>query len=119
MAEDNCLGPTRTGTVVADIGGDRGALVLYTPASLVGAEIEISPVDGGAKTHVAVRERLVGETCLYAAFYPSLSAGSYVVWTLDSRPAGTITIVAEEVAERSLRVPVGDGAQGFSISPRT
>ncbi len=120
MAEDNCVGPTRTGTVMADVGGDRGALVLYTPASMVGAEIEISPVNGGMKTHVAVRERLVSENRLYAAFYPSLPAGIYVVWGLDSRPAGKVTIVGEEVAELSIGGPAGgDGAAGFTISPRT
>ena len=36
-------GPTNAGTVLLDLGADTGALVLYTPADLLGAEIEVSP----------------------------------------------------------------------------
>ena len=41
-----------------DIGDDFGALVLYTSADLVGAEIEISPdADPDRRRHVAVHPR--------------------------------------------------------------
>ena len=36
-------GPTGAGTVLLDLGAETGALVLYTPEELAGAEIEISP----------------------------------------------------------------------------
>lgn len=101
MAENNDLGPTGAGAVVADIGGDRGALVLYTPESMVGAEIEVSLAAGGVRTHVAVRERRAGTERRFAAFYPSLVAGEYVVWDASAHPAGTVTIVGGEVAELS------------------
>ena len=39
------LGPSGEGTVVIDIGGDRGAAVIVTPGELSGEEIEIRPVD--------------------------------------------------------------------------
>ncbi|MBJ7596417.1 MAG: phospholipase [Candidatus Dormibacteraeota bacterium] len=120
MAEHNDLGPTGAGSVVANIGGDRGALVLYTPESMVGAEIEVSLAAGGVRTHVAVRERRAGAERQFAAFYPTLVAGEYVVWDASSRPTGMVTIVGGEVAELSVRIT--DRARGqhhFSLSPGT
>ena len=38
---EHAYGPTGAGTVMLDLGPDTGALVLYTPADLVGSEIEI------------------------------------------------------------------------------
>src|ERR1700683_171093 len=35
-------GPSGPGTVVMDVGGDIGALIMYTPAAMDGQEIEIS-----------------------------------------------------------------------------
>ena len=74
------LGPSGTASVMTDIGGDTGAAVLYVPAALAGLEVEIRPVgapwDG---THTAVRERHVGETVVWAAFFGSLAAGCYQV----------------------------------------
>ncbi len=43
MSEQNQLGPSRDGSVMLDIGGDIGALVLHTSAEMLGVEIEISP----------------------------------------------------------------------------
>lgn len=117
--QDHDLGPTGTGAVIADIGGDRGALVLYAPESMVGSEIEIGPTDGDVKTHVAVRERRVGQNRLFAAFYPSVGAGEYVVWNLNSHPAGMVTIVGGEVAELWISVPANSrDPRGFTTSHR-
>ena len=49
MTEQSQLGPSEDGTVVLDIGDDIGALIIMTPASMVGAEIEISPADDRAE----------------------------------------------------------------------
>ncbi len=74
------LGPSGPATVMTDIGGDRGAAVLYVPEELVGREIEIRPVgapwDG---THTGVRKRHVGTSAIWAAFFASLAAGRYEV----------------------------------------
>jgi hypothetical protein len=71
-------GPSQAGSVMADIGGDVGAAILYVPAALAGLEIEIRRVgrdwDG---THTAVRERHVKDRILWAAFFGSLPAGRY------------------------------------------
>ena len=44
-------------TVVLDIGADVGALVLYAPPQLDGAEIEVSPGALAPRTHSVVRQR--------------------------------------------------------------
>jgi hypothetical protein len=80
-------------SVVLDIGGDVGALVLYTPAALHRSEIEVSPLgaDAGARrVHSAVLERSVGERVFYAATYPELAAGEYEVCRAGA-PRFTIT----------------------------
>jgi hypothetical protein len=71
-------GPSGPASVMADVGGDVGAAVLYVPQSLAGLEIEIRPVgspwDG---RHTAVRERHLGDSVSWAAFFGSLAAGRY------------------------------------------
>jgi hypothetical protein len=71
-------------SVVADIGGDVGAAVVYVPSGLAGREIEIrsvgSPWDG---THVGVRERRIGNAPVWAAFFGSLPAGRYELRVRD------------------------------------
>ena len=52
MAEDNSF--AGQGSVVLDIGGDIGALIVTAPAELEGIEIEIRPVGAGdQRPHVA------------------------------------------------------------------
>lgn len=46
-AEQAQLGPSAEGSVMLDIGGDVGALVLHTGANLLLAEVEVSRVDCG------------------------------------------------------------------------
>lgn len=77
---DHRTGTSEAGSVVLDIGGDLGAAIVQTPATLVGLEIEIrregTPWDG---THVAVRARSVPGGELYAALFPGLEQGRYEV----------------------------------------
>ncbi len=97
--------------VVLDIGADMGALVLYAPSDLAGAEIEISrapdpaapAVPAARRTHAIVRERRIrpstsGVTTMFAAVYPGLPAGTYTVWRDASTPAGTIQVRGGAVA---------------------
>ncbi len=48
--ESGQLGPSLDGTVMLDIGGDRGALIIMAPPELHLAEIELSPV-GDERAH--------------------------------------------------------------------
>ncbi len=91
-------GPSYSGTVVLELGPGAGALVLRTPSSLDGAEIEISRTDTeGPRTHSMVRPRHVAGTTLYAAVYPDLPPGDYVIWTSHDLAGDTFTITAGSV----------------------
>jgi hypothetical protein len=87
-------GRSDPGSVVLDLGGSVGALVLQTPAALHGREIEISPVGGaaGTRTHSLVRERRTAAGTSYAAVYPGLTAGRYLIWRHADNPLGEVTI---------------------------
>ncbi|MBV9132921.1 MAG: phospholipase [Chloroflexi bacterium] len=86
-----------TEPVVLDIGGDVGALVLYTSPALHGHEIEVAPLGSDARrVHSAVLERSIGGRTVYAAVYPELQAGDYEVCCADST---TFTIVGGAVSE--------------------
>ena len=98
--------PTGAGSVILDVGGSVGALILATPAELHGQEIEISPAGGGAgarRTHAMVRRRDTSAGSSYAAVYPGLAAGTYTVWRAGSAPAGTVVVEGGQVARFSLR----------------
>ena len=92
-------GPSGPGTVVMEVGGDIGALVLYTPAGLDGREIEISrDGDPGARrTHSQVRRRHVADATTYAAVYPDLLAGTYTIWTGEQDAAATVVITGGQI----------------------
>lgn len=72
------LAPSGEGTVVLDVGGTRGAAVIFTTTALAGVEIEIRPVDGPWDgTHTAVRRRDLRDGVAYAGVFGSLPEGSY------------------------------------------
>ncbi len=90
------LPPSWDGSVVLDIGGDVGALVLRTPSTLIGHEIDLEPEDRNSPhTHSAVRERRLVGGVANAAVYPSLRAGHYVVGGTDQR----VLIIGGHVTE--------------------
>ena len=106
MAEP-VLGPSSAGSVVLELGGVVGVLVIEATAELNGREIEISPVDGtdhhdhdhahdhhahAHRTHSMVRERGTAAGESYAAVYPGLAVGTYTVWRDPDTPVGTVTI---------------------------
>jgi hypothetical protein len=103
------LGPSGAGSVVLDLGGAIGALVVETPAALSGREIEISLIAAAttaaattaaatttattaARTHSLVRERRTAAGTSYAAVYPDLPAGQYLIWRRVETPVGEVTI---------------------------
>jgi hypothetical protein len=82
--------------VVLDIGENVGALLLHTPPSLNGREIDLDPDDESvARTHSAVRERCFAGAVTFAAVYPCLKAGSYTVEGSSQR----VDIVGGRVTE--------------------
>jgi len=97
-ATNHAAGSTGPGSVVLELGGNVGVLVLQAPAELHGHEIEISPLNGGRRTHSMVRERVTAVGTSHAAVYPGVPAGQYTVWRDADTPAGTVTITGGHVA---------------------
>jgi len=104
--EHGAAGMSAPGSVVLDIGPGVGALVLHTPADLEGAEIEISPDTPSApRAHSQVRKRVTAPRSggsqnadfSYAAVYPGLAAGRYIIWRDADTAAGTITVAEAQV----------------------
>jgi hypothetical protein len=96
-------GPSGPGTVVMNVGGDIGALILYTPAEMDGQEIEISRDDApeAKGTHSQVRARHMPGGTRYAAVYPGLRSGSYTLWADAEQPAVSVVVAGGEVASCS------------------
>ncbi|WP_375486752.1 phospholipase [uncultured Jatrophihabitans sp.] len=128
MTEQDTGARTDHGTVVLDIGGDVGALILLTPEALAGEEIEISPLSDGAldvfqrdhphehpdgdgghahhhpgRTHVAVLARRMPSGIRYAAVYPGLAAGTYQLWNVDGTEADVVRVTGGEVTQLDWR----------------
>jgi len=72
-------GPSSSGSVVIDIGGDVGALIIDAPAALEGVEIEVSTPGRPGRVHTEIRERLLPGGRTWAAVFAALEAGDYVL----------------------------------------
>lgn len=96
--------------VVLDIGGDLGALILYTRPEYAGREIELSREGDpdGDRIHTAIHERVVGGRLVHAGVFPGLPAGRYRIWAPEPGLQDRVTIAGGEVAVvdwRSLEGP--------------
>lgn len=111
------------GSVMLDVGGDIGAIVLYLSQRLEGAEIEIAPVAAeaadepthdtesdqghdhghghghGHHPHVAVVGRPAGAEMLYSAVFPDLQAGVYRLNQAGETPSVEVTVEGGVIAE--------------------
>lgn len=86
------------GPVAVDVGAGRGALVLHAAPHDCGTEIEIHPVDAPReRTHVAVLARTGRDGTRYAAVFPSLLAGSYLVLGPDESTTEVIQVRSGQV----------------------
>lgn len=84
---------------ILDIGGDVGALMLYTPAERCDQEIDVSPVDHPQqRTHTQIHEWHLGGQTLYMGLYPELPAGEYHVWGEPNTPTDRVSILGGDVA---------------------
>jgi hypothetical protein len=84
-----------SGTVMLDIGGDVGALIVYVDAELLGREIEARPAGHDARpAHAAVLERSTPDGPRHAVVIPALQGGRYDLW-LD----GEVRVGAAQVPD--------------------
>jgi sirohydrochlorin cobaltochelatase len=91
-------------TVVLDIGGDTGALIIYAQPHLRGQQIDVSLKGSDAKPiHTDVLERRLNGRPVFAAVFPALEQGDYQIWAPEPTLANAVTIRAGEVAEVNWR----------------
>lgn len=88
-------------SLILDIGGSTGALLIHAGADLAEAEIEISPGTdpAAARTHNQVHARQGRSGVRYTAVFPAVPAGDYTVWYHDGTPEGMVTIQGGQVTE--------------------
>jgi hypothetical protein len=97
------LPPSGQGTVVLDIGGDVGALVVHAAGAFDGVEIELSHRgERQAFVHTEVRERRLPEGSVYAGVFPAVVVGEYTLLGLAGRPDQDVTISSGRVTEVTL-----------------
>jgi hypothetical protein len=103
VSHDHRYGPSSPASVVLNLGADIGALIIEADESLLGAEIEISPLPHGdeavppVRTHSMVRQRLTHPAPTYDAVYPDLKQGSYTIWSSPHSPAATVEITGGQI----------------------
>ena len=90
---------TGTDSLVLDIGGDVGALVLYADECCLGLEIEVSRPGDPGRTHTSIRRLRTSTGTVVAGVYPALPEGEYTVWGLDGAPTGRAQVAGGRVAE--------------------
>jgi hypothetical protein len=91
--------PENVDNLILDIGADTGALIIHAAVDRDQAEIEISPSGSEhARTHNIVRRREAVSGAVYAAVFPALTAGNYVVWRDAATPAGAVIVHGGRVA---------------------
>ncbi|MFF7638028.1 hypothetical protein ACFZB9_33495 [Kitasatospora sp. NPDC008050] len=92
--------PSREGSVVLEIGGELGALIIHTDGAKDGLEIEVSPTGTEApRTHAAVRPRHLADRTVYCVVISPLPQGDYTIWRTADTPEATITVRGGEVTE--------------------
>jgi hypothetical protein len=86
------VGPAEA--LVLDIGGNIGALVLYS-------EIDLTPAGAPRSHHMhtMIRRRRAVDREFIAGVYPELLEGTYTVWGIDNHPLGEVVIVGGQVSE--------------------
>ena len=86
--------------VVLEIGGELGALVVYTDPELHGREIEISRRgDDDRRSHKDVLERSRGGGPAFAAVFDRIEEGTYTLWVDGAARARDVAIQGGSVTE--------------------
>ena len=92
-------------SVVLDIGGDIGALLLHTGPEHKGREYEISSEDSpDARTHVEILERRLesGEVMFVGTYY-GLREGNYILWGEDGAVLDQVFVKGGEITTADWR----------------
>jgi hypothetical protein len=94
------------GSVLLDIGGEIGALVVEMPASMEGVEVEIRPRDSHVHdhvhehSHVAVVTRPTRDAQVPSLVFPDLVEGEYELYEKEGHTIRlTATVAGGQVAQ--------------------
>lgn len=80
MPEEHSRGPSPMGTVVLDIGGSTGALLVHVTCERAGTEIDIRRLgEPWSGAHTGVRERHGAQHVFFAGLFPALEEGTYEI----------------------------------------
>ncbi len=86
--------------VVLDLGGDIGALILHTPAEMLGVEVEISAAgQDDRRSHKDVLEREINGRPAYTAVFDNVREGAYTLWIDDVACARDVVVSGGAVSE--------------------
>jgi hypothetical protein len=97
-------------TVVLEIGGDLGALIIHTDADLHGVEVEISAAsDDSERQHKEVLERSIRGRPAFTAVFDEIVEGRYTLWIDDKPRAREVAIRGGEIAEVDWRTVASAG----------
>jgi len=95
--------PASSASVALDIGGGRGALIIYPSERYRGLEIEISAADRREqRIHTGVHERSSEAGSTLTAIFGSLPTGPYVIWEDQENAGEPVTVPDGAVAEVQL-----------------
>jgi hypothetical protein len=96
-------GPTNgpPDSLVLDIGGDVGALVLYADQSCLGQEVDLTPLGAPRSNHLhtLIRRRRAPVGEMIVGVYPEVPAGTHTIWGLDGEEVGTVVVKGGEVTQ--------------------
>ncbi len=91
--------PATTASVLVEVGGGKGALVLYLDDSFRDREIEISRAGSAQRVHTGVLDQHTAAGSVLAAVFGSLEAGRYVVWRDAETPAAAVVVTDGSITE--------------------
>lgn len=88
-------------SLVLDIGGEIGALIIHAGPELAEAEIEISPGNDEtvARSHNVVHARQGWHGTGYTAVFPSVPEGEYTIWHPDGPAKALVTVHGGQITE--------------------
>jgi hypothetical protein len=95
--------PASSASVALDIGGGRGALIIYPSERFRGREIEISRVgENRHRVHTGVHDRTTQTGAILTAIFGSLPAAEYLVWQGAETEGPLVTVPDGAIAELRL-----------------
>jgi len=96
----HALPPSGEGTVVLDIGGSVGALIVHAPAALAGVEIELARRGETRQfVHTEIRERQVPGGPVHAAVFVEVPEGAYTLLAAPPGKASNVVVERGRVTE--------------------